>query len=161
MATLARIDTITKITVRLRWGEFEEREFHALPSFMLFIQEKLPALQQGVLGAKETPQQQLDTVLRKWITGRPMQQGRMFSALRPARDHVWEMKTVDLRIFGWLYRPKVFVAAFAGFTDDYKEQNGNRPKETYDAARRRVVWIRDRIDLDPPPFATGAYDALV
>jgi hypothetical protein len=81
--------------------------------------------------------------------------------LRPTRHSVWEMKTADLRIFGWLYRPKVFVAAFAGFADDYKKQNGQPPKESYSEARDRIAWLRGHLNLDPPSFVTGDYDALV
>jgi hypothetical protein len=161
MATLDKIPTVTRIFVPLGQGEFDEREFHALPSFVRFLQEILPELAQGVLGAEQTPRDQMDTVLRKWNSGKPVAQGRAFSMLRPVRHSVWEIKTADLRIFGWLYRPKVFVAAFAGFTDDYKSQNRQPPKESYDEARDRVVWLRDRLDLDPPPFVTGNYNALV
>jgi hypothetical protein len=84
-----------------------------------------------------------------------------FLNLKPTARGVWEMKTADLRVFGWLWRPKVFIAAFAGLADDYKSQDGNSPKESYAEARDRVVWIRDRLDLDPPPFVTGAYNGLV
>jgi hypothetical protein len=161
MATLDNIATITQIFVPLGPREFDEREFYALPSFLRFLQETLPGLEGGVLEAKETPKQQMDTVLRKWNAGKPMRYGRMFSILRPTRHSVWEMKTADLRIFGWLYRPRVFVAAFAGFADDYKRQNGQPPKESYSAARDRVVWLRGILDLDPPLFVTGDYDAIV
>lgn len=102
-----------------------------------------------------------DTLLRKWNAGKPMAYGRVFSNLRPAGRGVWEMKTADLRTFGWIYRPKVFIATFAGFADDYKSQNGNPPKESYDEARERVIWIRDRLELDPPALVTGDYNALI
>jgi len=161
MTTLGNISTVTRIHVPLGRGEFEDREFHAMPSFMRFLQETLPSLNQGILGAKETPSQQMDTLLRKWNSGKPMRYGRAFSTLKPTSDSVWEMKTADLRIFGWLYRPKIFVAAFAGFADDYKGQNGQPAKESYSAARARVVWLRGMIGLDPPLFVTGDYDALV
>jgi hypothetical protein len=71
------------------------------------------------------------------------------------------MKTADLRIFGWIHRPKVFIATFAGFADDYKPQNGKAPKQSYDDARERVIWIRGRLELDQPAFVTGDYNALV
>lgn len=161
MATLDKLATITRIYVPLGRREFDDREFHAMPSFVRFLQETLPGLSRGILNARETPSQQMDTVLRKWNAGKPMQRGRAFSHLRPTRHSVWEMKTPDLRIFGWLYKPKVFVAAFAGFADDYKKQNGQPPKESYSDARDRVVWIRDRLDLDAPKFVTGDYNALV
>ncbi|TKW79920.1 MAG: hypothetical protein DI543_02745, partial [Bradyrhizobium icense] len=159
MATLSTIPTVTRILVPLGPGEFDNREFHALPSFMRFLQETLPTLQRGVLAAEETPKQQMDSVLRKWNSGKPMRFQRSLSTLRPVRHSVWEMKTVDLRIFGWIYRPKVFVAAFAGFADDYKAQDGNPPKELYDISRDRVVWLREQLDLDPPLFVTGEFNA--
>jgi hypothetical protein len=161
MATLDSIPTITRIFVPLKRGEFDEREFYAMPSFMRFLQEILPTLERGVLDANETPRQQMDSVLRRWNAGKPMRRGRAFSTLDPTRYSVWEMKTADLRIFGWLYRPRVFVAAFVGFADDYKKQNGQPPKESYSAARIRVMWLRGTLPLDPPLYVIGDYDALV
>ena len=90
-----------------------------------------------------------------------MAHSRAFSNLKPTKHGVWEMKTADLRIFGWLWRPKIFIAAFAGLADDYKSQEGKPPRESYDEARDRVVWIRDRLDLDPPAYVTGDYNGLV
>lgn len=100
---------------------------------------------------------------RKWIRfcESGMLGNRAFSNLKPTGRGVWEMKTVDLRIFGWLWRPKIFIATFASLADDYKSQDGQPPKESYDEARDRVVWIRARLDLDPPTFVTGEYNALV
>lgn len=161
MATLDKLPTITRILVPLGRREFDEREFHAMPSFVRFLGEILPGSTTGILGAAKSPSAQMDTLLRKWNSGKPMAYSRAFSTLRPTRHGVWEMKTADLRIFGWLYRPKVFIATFAGFADDYKSQNGQPPKHSYDDARDRVVWVRDRIGLDPPPFVTGDYDDLV
>ena len=104
----------------------------------------------------------MDTLLRKWIAGKPMAYGRAFSSLKPRHQGVWEMKSVDLRIFGWIYRPRVFVATFAELADDYDSRRMENPRRSsYDEARDRVVWIRERLDLDPPAYATGEYDALV
>jgi hypothetical protein len=161
MATPDKIATLTRIVVPLKWGEFDEREFHAMPSLVRFLEEILPGAKTGILEATETPAAQMDTLLRKWNSGKPMAYSRAFSNLKPTVRGVWEMKTADLRVFGWLWRPKVFIATFAGLADDYKSQNRNPPKESYAEARDRVVWIRDRLGLDPPTFVTGAYNALV
>lgn len=161
MATLSNIPTVTRIQVPLGRKEFDEREFYALPSFMLFIEQILPGTATGVFNARETPRQQMDTLLRKWTAGKPMRQGRAFAIMRPPTNSVWEMKTVDLRIFGWMHKPKCFVAVFGGLADDYKSQNGNSPKESYKEAMDRVIWIRDRLGLDEPKFVTGDYNALV
>lgn len=68
------------------------------------------------------------------------------------------MKTDDLRIFGWMYRPRVFVAAFGDYADWYKRPN---PTKSYDDARDRVVRERAAIDLDPPKFTSGEFHDLV
>jgi hypothetical protein len=161
MATPDKIATLTRIRVPLKTGEFDEREFHAMPSLLRFLEEILPGAKAGVLGATESPAAQMDTLLRKWNVGKPLVYSRAFSNLKPTVRGVWEMKTVDLRIFGWLWRPKIFIATFAGLADDYKSQDGKPPKESYGEARDRVVWIRDRLDLDPPTFVTGEYNALI
>jgi len=161
MATLDNIPTATKLTVPLGRGEFNVREFYALPAFMNDLRNVIPALQAGRLNAPLSPIQQLDDILHRWIIGKPMRYGRWLKDLSPQGSETWELKTADLRIFGWIYRPRIFVGAFVGYTDDYKRQ-GNRPaRESYDDARDRVIGIRDRLDLDQPKFATGVFDALV
>src|SRR5665213_2293709 len=108
MATISNLPTVTRIQVPLGRKEFDEREFYALPSFMLFIEQILPAAAPGVIAARETPRKQIDSV--------------------------WEMKSVDLRIFGWMHKPRCFVAVFGGLADDYKSQNGDAPRESYEEA---------------------------
>lgn len=128
---------------------------------MRWHQEELPNYVSGVLERPQTPQEQFDDILLRWNSGKPLRYNRALKDLTPVEKEVWEMKTADIRVFGWLYRPKQFMAAFAGYADDYKRQEGKPPKESYDEARDRVVAIRDRIDLDPPKFTTGKYDELV
>jgi hypothetical protein len=161
MATLDNIPTVTKIDIPLGRGEFEDRHFYALPAFMNDLQNVVPNLQTGRLNDPLSPIQQLDDILHRWIIGKPMRYRRWLNDLSPQASETWEMKTADLRIFGWIYRPRVFVGAFIGFTDDYKHHNNQPPKESYDAARDRVVEIRNKLDLDPPKFTAGVFDALV
>lgn len=162
MATPDKIATLTRIVVPLKYGEFDEREFYAMPAQLRFAAEILPGAKKGVLeGVKETPAAQMDSLLRKWNAGKPMAYGRVFKNMKPHPHGVWEMKTVDLRVFGWLWRPKIFIATFTGLADDYKEQDGNPPKESYDDARDRVIWARHQLALDAPTFVTGDYNALV
>ena len=49
------------------------------------------------------------------------------------RDEVWELKTADIRVFGWIYRPLIFIAAFADYADLYKGKNAPR---SYPDARK-------------------------
>ncbi len=99
------------------------------------------------------------SILNRWLAGRPMDWDRHMKDLMPMEDEAWEMKTADLRLFGWIYKPKVFIASFIGYADDYKGRP--QPKRKYSDAVTRIVKDRDTLDLDPPKFASGVYDALV
>ena len=82
----------------------------------------------------------------------------MFHDMEPGTDGVWELKTADLRLFGWMYQPREFISVCGGYADDYKE-----PTKTKDYAddRRTVIAARDVIPLDGPKFVTGDFDDLV
>jgi hypothetical protein len=76
----------------------------------------------------------------------------------PMSDEVWEMKTADIRIFGWMYRPRTFIAVFGDYADLYK---GKTQRRSYEDARRKIKKARDILDLDPPKFTKGTFDELV
>jgi hypothetical protein len=78
--------------------------------------------------------------------------------LSPKEDEVWEFNTIDLRIFGWIYRPNIFIGVFGDYADLYKV---GRRRKSYDDAVQCVVSRRNRIPLDEPKFATGKFDDLV
>jgi len=81
-----------------------------------------------------------------------------FKDLMPMGTEAWEMKTADLRLFGWMYRPRVFIASSLGYADDYK---GYKPKRSYNDAVQHIMTNRNALDLDLPKFTPGVYDALV
>ncbi len=88
--------------------------------------------------------------------------GKMFKDLMPKDAETWEMKTVDLRVFGWIYKPKIFIAVFGDYADLYKGKNKSvKPIASYARAVNRVVRAREMLDLDEPKFVTGVYDELV
>jgi hypothetical protein len=122
------------------------------------MNKEVPQMVSGKINASQTPHEQLDDILRKWITGKPMRYQNWLKDLMPRGDEVWELKTADLRIFGWIYRPRKFIAVFGGYADHYKSRRG---PALYAAAIKRVVVARDGLDLDPPKYVTGVFDALV
>src|SRR5947207_2163578 len=130
---------LTHIRVPLAPGKFPQRSFYGCAEFMEDLTKKLPTWGTGRLKAPQTPQQQMDDILYRWIAGERIKYGRMFQDLMPASDEVWEMKTADLRIFGWIYRPKVFIAAILGYADHYKHPTQIK---SYEDARNDVMEIR-------------------
>jgi hypothetical protein len=100
----------------------------------------------------------VDNIFYRWITGKDIIYTRQFQDLMPRADEVWEMKTADIRMFGWMYQPRKVIAVFGDYADLYKGRNASR---SYGDAVRRVKNKRDGLDLDPPKFATGTFDELV
>ncbi len=161
MATLDKLvedGTIVRVKLRLRHGQFDERKLYAYPECLEWMKVEVPKMVTGRLQSDLTPALQLTTLLLQWITGKPMAYGRMFQDMLPQSEEVWELKTPDLRLFGWIYRPREFIAVRGGYADDYKE-----PTKTkfYGDDRQAVVDARNALPLDTPKFATGEYDELV
>jgi hypothetical protein len=147
-----------EVTIPLKRKEFAERRVFGFPTFIDWMREDLPKLQPGRLKAADSPKDQLDDILRVWITGRAIRFGKMFQDLMPREDEVWELKTVDLRVFGWMYQPRKFIAVFADYADLYKPPNA---RKSYRDAKAKVLAARRNLDLDEPKYATGTFDELI
>jgi hypothetical protein len=161
MATIHKLLTsgdLVDIVVPLSRKEFQSRWFYALPSFADWVSEVLPDLKTGRLNATETPAEQLDNILYKWIAGKEIRYERMFKDLSPKEDEVWEFKTADLRVFGWMVEKRKFVAVLGGYADFYKQPN---QKSSYVNAKLEVLKARENLNLDEPKFITGVYDDIV
>ncbi|MFO1113037.1 MAG: hypothetical protein U1E38_01195 [Rhodospirillales bacterium] len=125
---------------------------------MEWLLNEVPNLKPGRLGAADTPSEQLDQILHRWIAGKNIKYNRMFKDLMPTADEVWEMKTVDIRIFGWMCAPRTFIAVLGGYADGFKLRGSDR---AYDYAKKKVIKFRDGLNLDEPKIAKGVFDALV
>jgi hypothetical protein len=115
MATIARLlgssGPLTDVTVPLGENENQKRWIYGMPDFMRWLRE-VPQLPPGRLNAEDPPSEQLDNLLYKWIAGKDMKYGRTLKDLMSKEDEVWEMKTADLCIFGWMFRAVIFIAVW-------------------------------------------------
>src|ERR1043166_8313831 len=112
---------LIRVLVPLGRGQFHERKFYAFPECLKWMREDVPKMKTGRSNSAFSPHEQLVERLRQWMAGDAMAHGRMFRDMQPKSDHVWELKTADLRIFGWMYRARELVAVRGGYADDYKE----------------------------------------
>lgn len=161
MATLHKLvvaGMLVPITVPLDDRELPERSIYGLPAFHHWLANDLPNLEPGRLRASESPKEQLDFLMYKWIAGKEIIYNRMFKDLMPMKDEIWEMKTADIRVFGWIYKPLIFMAVFGDYADLYKGPNA---KATYEAAKQKVKASRASLNLDEPKFTPGAFHDLV
>jgi hypothetical protein len=155
--SLVAAKSLIQVVLSLPRGQFHERKIYAYPECVEWM-KSVRQMVTGRVASDFTPQEQLVERLRQWMSGDSIVYDRMFHDMEPRAENVWEMKTADLRIFGWMYKPKVFVAVRGGYADDYKEPTKIK---NYADDRNEVLKARDALPLDGEKFAEGDFDELV
>jgi hypothetical protein len=128
--------------------EQEFRCFYLSPKLKLWLENDLPLLKatwQTELSCLE----QVDALTYEFCAGEPLNFGSQFKALRPITNGVWELKTGDVRIFGWFHRKDDFIGAVAD--DAYRI----KLHDLYLGYAGEVVRFRDALELDEPKFIPG------
>lgn len=127
----------------------EFREIYASPTLHEWIEQVLPSLS-SELGIELSPSEQVVALAEIFCGGERLSYGRQFKPLTHITDGVWELKTPDVRIFGWFHRKDCFVGAVA---DD-----ATRIKKIglyYGYANVTTKDFRNALDLDIPKFVPG------
>ena len=153
MATLERLverGELVPLDPELNEGEQPERGFHARPGFAEWAQTTLPELARDWDG-KQDPWEQVDDLLSRFVAGDALfyGPGGDLAELHPLEHDVWELRTTDIRIFGWFVLCDVFIAV-AGDTAKRIKDIG-----LYAGYRNEVVRTRERLPLDEPKRVMG------
>ena len=100
-------------------------------------------------GSEIAPIEQLDDFLGSYCAGEVLMFERQFRPLVHIDKGIWELKTIDLRLFGWFHRRDCFVCSAV---DD-----ATRVKSIplYSGYRDQAVHDRSTLDLDEPKFISG------
>lgn len=130
-----------KLEVLLDAGEREVREIYLSPRLRDWLASKLPALQSQWDLKNQSPEMQVDALTHLFVAGEPLAFDTQFNVLRPCERSVWELKTPDVRVFGWFYEKDVFVAVVADDATFVKERN------LYSGYRDEVVRFREKTGL--------------
>ena len=132
------------------------REIYGVPAVRQWITNILPQLPTES-GASRSPTEEFDDLLFNFISseGR-LRYGKMFKDLIPASEELWELKTWQLRIFGWFYRKDCFIAVHPDQTVSVK-----RNTDGYRNAINKVKQARTVIDLDEPKYVGGVITNVV
>jgi len=151
MATLAELEeagALVRLDV-LDTGEMPWRYIYATPDFISWLDEVLPSLQSTTIGAQLTPEEQVFARFDEYVSGEPLGDDRRFKSLRSTPDHhVWEFKTDDVRIFGWIPRRDTFVATIGDLKDEIEKL------QKYGRYIAQTAFIRSNIGLDEPNCIT-------
>lgn len=109
MSTL--LDLVGKGLLRrytLDTGELDVRQIFYLPRIEVQIQDRV----HGTVSDRQLetkPEEQLDALLVDFCEGIELDAGTQFKKLKPLKDGIWELKTPDLRLFGWFYKKDQFI----------------------------------------------------
>jgi hypothetical protein len=121
--SLQQLGIIVKVEIVLGKSELPSRLLFATPNFIQWLEERVVQAEASPLGADLNPVEQLDYLFYSFVSGGPLVHSRQFRAIRPERNAVWELKTVDLRIFGWFLKRDCFVAVFGDWADHVKDHD--------------------------------------
>lgn len=151
MATISSLvgdDALIKIDPQLEPNEQEHRLIYALPSVIPRLADELPGWS-SVWQIEQTPQQQLDALFEIFCSGEALVFDLRFKPLTHLGDGVWELKTSDLRLFGWFPAKDVFIFPCIDLAGKIKTYN------LYAGYAGEVVRQRSKFPLDEPKFVPG------
>jgi hypothetical protein len=152
MLTLAKLleeREILRIEVELDERELPSRLLYGTPGFIAWLDERLRKFEPSPLGADLAPAEQLDLLFYEFTSGAPLSPTRQFRVVRHEKFPVWELKTPDLRVFGWFARKDCFIAAFGDWADNIKDHG------LYRGYRLEVRRLRRRLGAEPDLCVEG------
>ena len=121
---------------------------YASPEFKSWLEDELPVLESD-WGIESTPKEQFIERHAVFAAGECLYFGNHIRPLTPVTHGVWELKTQDLRIFGWFPARDCFVAHRGQQATFIKRHN------LYTGYVGDVVRFREALDLDEPKFIPG------
>jgi len=122
---------------------------YGLPKLLPRLEIDLPKWE-STWKIEESPVQQLDALLDIFCSGETITFDRRFKPLiTHVKDGIWELKTPDLRIFGWFRVKDCFIAGALDLAFNVKSHN------LYAGYANEIVYHRDHLDLDEPKFVPG------
>lgn len=160
MTTLEDLEAdghLIRIEVPLDGAEQVWRRLFGTPDFVKWLDEVLPELATTVVGGEISPWEQLDARFHEYVIGDPIQDDRRFKGLSWTPEyHIWEFKTLDLRVFGWVPSRDCFICTFGDTADRIKLL------DAYGRYIAQSVYVRDNLPLEPPKFVAskGYHDVL-
>lgn len=152
MATLDELcdGEILEVIDPLEEDELPWRRLYATPEFIIWLDEQLPSLPHNSLYSDLTPLEQVDATFFEYVSGENFATDRRFKKLSCTPDHsIWEFKTDEVRIFGWVPSKDAFICCY-GDSKDTIETFG-----TYGRYIALTARARELIDLDEPKSVVG------
>ena len=141
-----RLETIDPLEA----DELSWRTLYATLDFLKWLEESLPNLGHNNLLSSLTPQEQVFAVFAEYVVGDEFSSDRRFKKLNwTPSQHVWEFKTDEVRIFGWVPSKDRFICCFGDSKDSISLQN------SYGKYIAQTAFVRNKMNLDEPKCLTS------
>jgi len=142
---------LKKLEVELDPDEQPQRLIYALPRVIKWMTDELPNLSSdGYFPDAPSPAEQTETLLYQVIVGKNSWEMAP-KCLRPELNGIWELRTFDLRFFGWFWKRGIFIMSAV----ETKEKC-IRVQGLYYGHKTQSQRDRELLDLDSPKFITGS-----
>ncbi len=129
----------------LEANELPWRNLYATMEFIEWLDGELPEIEHNTLYSDLTPTEQVFAVFYEYVAGENFSSDRRFKKLQYTPDHhVWEFKTDEVRVFGWIPCKDAFVCCF-GDSKDKIEVN-----RSYGRYIAKTAYVRNMMDLNEP-----------
>ena len=143
--------TLVRIEIELDPDEVPQRLIYALPRVIVWLDKVLPAIEtDGYIPGANHPSEQADSMFYDFISGKTVFDMPPHN-MEPANTGVWELRTHDLRFFGFFWRKGVFIATSADTKAQCAKITG-----LYSGHRDNCSYFQNCLDLDPPKFVPGS-----
>lgn len=153
MATLLELiikGELEKFDPVLDPDQAERRWFYLTPRLKQLFTDTLPSME-STWKIEMTPLRQVDDLLQAFTSGEPLTYPTGFHELRHRSQFVWELKTGDVRIFGWFPQRDHFI----GHSMEWKERLRESPG-LYHGYANEIAHFVGKLNLNEPKFIAGA-----
>ena len=145
---------LVKVEGNLLPHQLPQRCIYALPRAIRWMNNDLPTIRtDGVVEGALEPLEQADALINDFLSGIPPDMWVMAPHLmHPHENGVWELRTPDLRFFGWFWRRGIFILSAIGTAEMCKQRN------LYHGYQTQCLHDMRALDLDPPCFTDGGIE---
>src|SRR5689334_1256284 len=133
---------LARIDVELGPHEQPIRLLYGTPDFVAWLQGVLDGARSPRPLAHLSAAEQIDDLFYSFLSGAPLAFNRQFRAIRVEDNAVWELKTPDVRIFGWFLAKDCFAAVFGNWADTIKDH------DLYRGYRIAIRRLRRELEID-------------
>ena len=126
------------------------RTLYGTIDFLRWLETGLPALAHNDLYSSLSPQEQIFALFAEYVAGDYFSTDRRFKKLScTPNHHVWEFKTDEVRVFGWVPQKDAFICCYGDSKDQILIQ------DSYGRYIAQTAYARDQMLLDEPKCLTS------